>query len=186
MQVNFNPKVNYSRPNFKASFSDDIETKLIFDSLNKSNFEQINLLAVHYALQDMTSNDKISLVNNYPEYTICAKNLTNGKEIELKGYPACPDKAVPARLRKAIENGNLIDEKPKHDMETYIKKAAVFLTLNSKKENSKADKIKQLIKELENELKMLQDKLWKVKDNESYNRAKAVEKEVFSLVKKVK
>lgn len=186
MQVNFNPSVNQVRPNFKASFSEDFDTRLVLDNFNNSRYEQINLLATHYALQDMTSNDKISLVENYSDNTIYAKNLANGKEIQINGYHAYYGNDVTARLREAIENGKLIDEKPKFDIETYTKKAAAFLGTTSVKENKVANHLKQQIKKLEDELKIFQDRLWTVNHNEDLKRAKAVKKEIFLLAKKVK
>ena len=112
MQINFNPNVNQSRTNFKASFSEDFDTRLVLDNFNNSRYEQTNLLATHYALQDMASNDKISLVENYYDNTIYAKNLANGKEIQIKGWHAQYGSDVTANLKDAIEKGKLIDEKP--------------------------------------------------------------------------
>ena len=186
MQVNFNPSVNQVRPNFKASFSDDTNTKLVLDRFNRSRYEQTNLLATHYALQDMASNDKISLVENYSNNTIYAKNLANGKKIQIKGLHAQYGSDVTANLKDAIENGKLIDEKPKLDIETYTKKAAAFLGTISKKGNKVADNLKQQIKELEDKLKILQDRLWTVNHNKDLKRAEAVKKEIFLLAKKVK
>ena len=188
MQVNFNPSVNQVRPNFKASFSEDFDTRLLLDNFNDSRYEQTNLLATHYALQDMASNDKISLVENYYDNIIYAKNLANGKEIPLKGWHAQYLNDVTANLKDAIENGKLIDEKPKLDIETYTKKAAAFLSTTSKKGNGKkvADNLKQQIKELEYKLKILQDRLWAVNHNKDWKRAEAVKKEIFLLAKKVK
>ena len=152
MQVNLNTNINQSRPNFKASFSDDIETKQVLARFNNRLHEQINFLATHYALQDMTSDDKISLMHNISDDTIYAKNLTNGKEIDLSGYHAYYGNDVPARLRDAIKNGTLIDEKPKLDMDTYAERAVDFVYATTKKDDS-------IVSKLEQQIKILKDKL---------------------------
>ena len=185
MQINFNPSINYSRPNFKASFSDDIDTKILLKNFNRSNDGRINLLATHYALQDMASNDKISLVEDCSRNTIYAKNLANGKEILLNGYHRHRDaEKLTTELRDAVEKGFLINEKPKLDMNTYTEQAVDFLYATTKKDDSIASKLEKQIKKLEDKLKNLKDNLQTVNHNSSHNKAKAVEREIFSLAKK--
>ena len=185
MQVNLSTNISQSRPNFKASFSDDIDTKLVLSEINRSSLEQINLLATHYALQDMAPNDKISLKKNVFEDVVYARNLANGREIRLYEHEYI-NTGLSARLREAIAYGELIDEGPKLDMDIYIKKAVDIIDAASEKENCIGKKLEQQIARLEKDLKNLKHKLWTVRLDENNKRTIAVEKEIFSLTEKVK
>ena len=81
MQVNFNPSVNYSRPSFKASFSDDINTKSVIKSFAHSDFGSLDILTAHLALKDIDSDDKIKLYyEDHYNKTLYAEN-SKGKKI---------------------------------------------------------------------------------------------------------
>ena len=110
-----------------------------------------------------------------------AKNLTNGKEIELSDKFGAE---IASRLIEAVNDGELIDKKPKHEIGEYIYRAFDFIGVHSKKEDSILNKLEQQIKSLETKLNGLRDKFSTVRKERTYNIANAVKKEIFSLAKK--
>ena len=181
MQVNLNPSINQSRASFKASFSNDVDTKVVIDDLKHVHNGTARILAAHYALNDIDSNDIIGLVHDLDRKGYYAKNLTNGKEIELSDKFGAE---IASRLIEAVNDGELIDKKPKHEIGEYIYRAFDFIGVHSKKEDSILNKLEQQIKSLETKLNGLRDKFSTVRKKRIYNIANAVKKEIFSLAKK--
>lgn len=188
MQVNFNPSVNQVIPNFKASFSNDAETRKIIKKLEMTRNGFADILATHYALKDMDSKDIIGLVYDLDRNGYYAKNLTNGKEIELSGYFS---EDTASRLERAISKKELINEEPKLKGLEYYNRACELIRTVAKKELDIAEKLSPKIRaaEARGEIRKadeLRNKLSKTNGDKLQKIFEAIEKELFPLAKKVK
>lgn len=182
MRVNLNPSINQSRPNFKASFSNDAETRKVINDVRITREGFANILTTHYALKDMDSNDIIGLARG-EDGDYYAKNLTNGKEIKLSlGLT----EYTSSKLTRAIDNRELIDEEPKLKWKEYYNRACDLIRTTTKKEYDTAEKLRSRIEMLNarGEIKKADDlryKLSKVNGNKNKKILDAIERELFSV-----
>ena len=148
MQVNLNTNIRQSKPQFKAKFADDINTKNILKEILPENKHFV--LATHFALNDMETDDQIALRRDSHNHKYYARNLSSDKEVCLStGNPMFIEGA---ELFSNIMKKGLIDEPLKHNYLEYINKAIKYFQENFKTENIAINKLKIELNKAESEL----------------------------------
>ena len=129
MQVNFNPSINQARPNFKAHFDNDSESKNIIRHLSQNLSGQVAILATHLALTDIEGNDTISLTQslNDAKTDIYVLNSTNNKAINL----GSSNSINADNILLTIFNKKLLNESPKQSVKYYLSKAMEMIAKNA-------------------------------------------------------
>ncbi|MBQ7764630.1 hypothetical protein IJ384_04605 [bacterium] len=185
MQVNFNPSVNYSKPSFKARFADDKNTKSSLEHFIYKDGEAT--LAVQFALEDIPTDDLISIGYNNKTEEYYVQNLSSNKIAPIKSVSSGFAYIPPRRLLIELMLGrSVFDECIPHNVDYYIDKATEYI---KEKNSTKLNEINKLEDEIDILRKSLEKKKTELVDRKyEYDRLKlsTIKKEVFSLVKKVK
>ena len=189
MQVNFNPSVNQVRPNFKASFANDSKTKAALEHF--IIHDKKNILSIQYMLEDIKTDDKISLrdkeirIDGYTYYAYFAKNLTNGKEFILHDGDVYRNGRPLNVLARIVKNGELLGKKPEWN-EDYYERAVNLIKEQSSKKQVAVDKLKRQIKSLKTRLEKSEMKLISAESDLYQSKFAIAKKELFSRIKKIK
>ena len=184
MQVNFNPSVNQVRPQFKASFANNKQTKKALEYFLISKEEEI--LATQLMLEAIKTDDKIGLRYDRKIGGYCAKNMTNGKEIILRDYSYSYGGDPFIILYRAITNGTLLDIEEVEWETDPDEEAAKLIKKQVSKKQVAVDKLKRQIKSLKTQLAKSEEKLISAEYDLSQGRFAIAKKELFSRIKKIK
>ena len=191
MKIDFSPVNNY-KPNFKASFGDDFLTNVAVGEMAEASPN--GTLAIHLALKDIDSNDKLYLTkrNKLYDNQIAVKTFKNNT---LRAT-LLPDTDSHNRLLRELcgeSKGlygyslDLFDKKAKLSSKDYLAMAQKIIDeqgYNSRKYEklnliSQIQDKRQEIKTKRAELEQLLSRLQTIQEAERSNNSKLVEKIIF-------
>lgn len=187
MQVNLNSNINQTQPNFKASFANDSETKAALEHFVIKDEEEI--LSIQYMLEDIKTDDKISLrhketcIGGCTHYAYFAKNLTNGKEFILHDGDVYRGGRPLNVLSRIIESGKLLGKEPEWN-EDYYERAVNLIKEQSSKKQEIVNKLKKEIESLKRILAKKEKEFIDKEHTYILDRFEFAKKELFSRIKK--
>jgi len=178
MQVNLNQSVNQVKPNFKASFANDASTKKVLENFIRN--EKETTLATQFALEDIKTNDKISLRYDAKTGDCYAKNMTTTNEILLEDRQL----SNPSKLYRAIVEEGFLNERLEGKKNYYLDKAIEFIKKQFSKEQEELNKLNYEYEKLLSDAGYIRQQ-YMAKDYECFEKQlQFVGEKIFSRIKK--